>query len=41
MEDRDTILGSLYTLALGELPQGIHDMGDIDAVGTPGGAGFA
>ena len=40
MENRKIFLRLLHPLALGHLPQGVHNMGNIDVIGASGGTCF-
>ena len=40
MENGEILLRRLNSLALGHLPQGVHNMGNIDVIGASGGTCF-
>jgi len=40
MENREILLRRLNSLALGHLPQGVHNMSNIDVIGASGGTCF-
>jgi len=41
MENGDIPARGLYAFLPGQLPQGVHNMRDVNIIGAPGAAGFA